>query len=298
MNEQKKPNLFIIGAPKCGTTSMIHYVGQHPEVFVSPVKEPHFFNTDSGHRFYFSEDNYLELFGSATAEHKYRCEGSVWYLYSKEAIDNILKFNSKAKFIIMLRSPVEMFFSLHQELLFGGSEDIKSAVEAWNLQEQRKSGNNIPFGCKDPSFLQYGQSCKLGQQVQSLQDKVSRENITYVLLDDLKTNPNKAYRHILKFLNINEKVLESYEIVNIKKVRKSYALSKFFIWFTKLKSRLGIKGGFGIATAINKHNVSYNISISEKEKNLLISELKKYFDDDICLLEGLINRDLTYWKTI
>lgn len=41
-----KPNFFIVGAPKCGTTSLAHWLAGHPQVFMSPVKEPHFFNTD------------------------------------------------------------------------------------------------------------------------------------------------------------------------------------------------------------------------------------------------------------
>ena len=62
----RKPNLFILGAPKCGTTSIAYYLNQHPEIFVSPYKEPHYFNLDSEYRFTFSEKQYLENFKNAT----------------------------------------------------------------------------------------------------------------------------------------------------------------------------------------------------------------------------------------
>src|SRR6476620_1237476 len=122
----KKPNLFILGAPKCGTTSMAYYLSQHPEIFVSPYKEPHYFNLDSEYRFTFSEKQYLENFKNATSFHKYLVDASVWYLYSKVAVDEILKYNPESKFIVMLRNPVDMFYSLHQQLLFSGIENINS----------------------------------------------------------------------------------------------------------------------------------------------------------------------------
>jgi hypothetical protein len=128
-----KPNLFVIGAPTCGTSSLLHYLATHPKVFVSKVKEPHFFNSDSKHRYFYSIESYLKLFEKATPLHKYRCEGSVWYLYSKSAIDEILKFDPDAKFIIMLRNPVFMYFSIHQELYFGGAENNRSPIKAWYL---------------------------------------------------------------------------------------------------------------------------------------------------------------------
>ncbi len=293
---QKEPNFFIIGAPKCGTTSMIHYLSQHPSIFVSPVKEPHFFNTDSTHRYFFTTDTYLSLFNEAKPQHSIICEGSVWYLYSEKAIDNILSFNPNAKFLVMLRNPVDMFFSLHQELLFGGSENEKSAAKAWKLQTERKKGNKIPSGCSDPKLLQYRDACKLGFQVKRALTKIKPNNIFFVRLDELKINPDKVYNNVLDFLEILPKSLESYEVVNPKKMRKFPLLSRFFIHFTQLKKSLGIKGGFGLASAINKRNVSYNKEINSIEKRDLENELQAYFYEDICLLETLLNKDLTHWK--
>ena len=45
-NNLKKPNLFIIGAPKCGTTFLYYYLRQHPDIFFPSFKEPHFFGSD------------------------------------------------------------------------------------------------------------------------------------------------------------------------------------------------------------------------------------------------------------
>src|SRR6056297_204893 len=97
----KKPNFFIIGAPKCGTTSMARYLGEHPDIFFSDPKEPNFFNTDFSEKIRITTEikEYLKLFQGAD---KYRRvgEGTVWYFFSKEAILYILKFNPEAKFIL------------------------------------------------------------------------------------------------------------------------------------------------------------------------------------------------------
>lgn len=290
------PNLFVLGAPKCGTTSIVHYLGQHPKVYVSPVKEPHYFNTDSSHRYYFDESQYLKLFSEATAEHSYRCEGSVWYLYSEVAAKNILEYNPEARFVVMLRDPVTMYFSLHQELLFGGSENNPSAIAAWNLQKDRAEGKFIPHGCPEPALLQYGQVCSLGEQVRRLLVTVPRSRIHFMRLEDLKNDPETSYLGLQKFLNLNPHRLDSYEVVNKKKVRRSQTLARFFIWFTNLKKRLGIKGGLGVASAINKRNVVHDVSIDSGEAASLSPKLRYYFQEDINLLESLTGKDLTNWK--
>ena len=58
----RKPNLFLIGAPKCGTTSLASYLSDHPQIFVSDPKEPHFFNTDSENRKTWNWEEYEAIF--------------------------------------------------------------------------------------------------------------------------------------------------------------------------------------------------------------------------------------------
>ena len=292
------PNLFLIGAPKCGTTSMIHYLSQHPEVFVSAEKEPHYFNTDSGHRYHFDLDSYLSLFEEATTAQKYRCEGSVWYLYSEIAIQNILEFNPNAKFIVMLREPSSMFFSLHQELLYGGSENEASPKTAWELQAIRKEGKKLPLGSSDPRLLQYGEACSLGTQLARAMNLIPEKQLHYIFIDDLKSDSDKVFRTLQEFLGVTPISLETYKVVNKKKVRKSYVLSQFLIAATQLKKRLGIKGGLGFANALNRRNVTHDATLPNEELAALMPVLKKYFEREVTLLEELTQRDLSHWKPV
>jgi hypothetical protein len=296
-NVRRKPNLFLIGAPKCGTTSMVNYLNDHPEVFSSAIKEPHYFNTDSNHRYCDTLNQYLDLFSNATPKHKYLLEGSVWYLYSDVAIKNILEFNPDAKFMVMLRNPVSMFFSLHKELLFGGSETIKDPIEAWNLQNNRRYGINNPIGTIAREKLQYGDVCKLGKQAQKAADLIPTENLQFILLDDLIENPDKTFRNTCSFLNIKQISLKHYSIYNKSKSRRSNFLADLIRNTSHIKRKLGIKKGTGIARKINEMNTTNIEIINKKQKIAFTATLLDYFYKDIILLEKVINRDLKIWKS-
>lgn len=155
MNENiKKPNFFIIGAPKCGTTAMARYLGEHPDVFFSSPKEIHYFNTDFlNKRKKITEKVYLEKFFKGSENFKAVGEGSVWYLYSEEAVPNILKFNPKARFIVMVRNPISMFHSRFHQSLINSWENVKTPMEAWNLQWERKKSKSIPPFCRDKKLF-------------------------------------------------------------------------------------------------------------------------------------------------
>ena len=112
-----KPNLFIVGAPKCGTTFLYHYLKQHPEIYFPDFKEPHFFGSDlirKNGAYDLSLNNYKSLFNS---DKKIIGEASTFYIFSKNAAKEIYDFNPDAKIIIMLRNLVDLAYSLHSQLL-------------------------------------------------------------------------------------------------------------------------------------------------------------------------------------
>lgn len=294
----KRPNLFIIGAPKCGTTSLAHYLSQHQNIFLCPIKEPHYFNEDSGHRYFFDEKEYLRLFQDAQTEHEYLLEASVWYYISNTAIDNILKYNPDSRFIFMLRNPMELFFSLHRELLFGGAEDIKSPLKAWELQSKRRNGKAIPLGCTAPEMLQYQEVCSLGKHLQTLTQKIPIDRLHLVFMEDLKTDANKTYLEVLQFLGLPEIALSSYQIINIRKIRKYPFISSMIVWLSALKRKLGITRGIGLAGRINRANVTTKLTVDAAMENKLKEVLNPIFLEDIEILEKLTNRNLNHWKNL
>lgn len=103
----QRPNFFILGAPKAGTTAMAQWLSEHPDVFMSAIKEPQFFNADHGGGFEGGLAEYLKLFAAASARHRVIGEGTVWYLYSRVAVKTILDVSPSARFLVMLRNPVD-----------------------------------------------------------------------------------------------------------------------------------------------------------------------------------------------
>ena len=287
-----KPNFFIIGAPKCGTTSLAAWLAAHPQIYFSSVKEPHFFNTDHN-RFINSLESYEKLFSGATPGHKAIGEGSVWYLYSSNAVANIAAYNPAAKFIVLLRNPVEMAPSLHEELVFTGREDVADFAAAWRLQEPRRQGRNLPRMVWEPKYVQYGDLCSLGAQVERLFATVPRARVKLVFLEDLITDPAAAYRSILQFLGVDDDCRTDFKPVNQAKQRRWPSLLRVAWLVTTMKKAVGIEGGLGLWRRVDAYNRI------ERERMPINAEtrrmLQDYFRADIVKLQALAGRDLSHW---
>jgi hypothetical protein len=132
MSVEMWPNLFVIGAGRSGTTSLWHYLGQHPDVFMSPKKEPWFFARPRGRPFVSDAREYLNLFADAHSE-RYRGEASVSYLWARDAPFAIARASPGAKIVVSLRDPVQRAYSAYLFAVRHGLER-RSFVEA--LEEE------------------------------------------------------------------------------------------------------------------------------------------------------------------
>lgn len=211
----KQPNFFIVGAPKCGTTALSAYLSEHPNIFFCSPKEPHYFADDlAGHRPVSEIDAYLRLFSDAGPEHLAVGEGSVFYLYSSTALKNIHQFCPTAKIIVMQRNPVDLVQSLHQQYLHGLYEDEADFAKAWELQEQRRQGKNIPRLCRQPELLMYGDLGKLGAQMNRLYSIFPESQIKLIKFDDFASSTSTVYRDVLEFLDIPDDGRRAFPPVN------------------------------------------------------------------------------------
>jgi hypothetical protein len=198
----------IVGAPRCGTTALSRYLGQHPEVRFSAPKEPHFFSTahldDLGHVELesFVEEEYLERFFPSRSNGHLLAEGSVSYLYAAERMQRILQLWPDAKFIISVRDPMEMLPSLHRRMIYNGDETVEDFDRAWDLVPERRNGRRIPRSCVDPRFLDYEEIGRLGKHVERFLDAVGRERCFVSVYDEFAADPAGQYRRILDFLGL------------------------------------------------------------------------------------------------
>jgi Sulfotransferase domain len=290
----RKPNFFIIGAPKCGTTSLSAWLGDHPKIFMSPTKEPHFFNADDRQAIR-TLDDYEALFCGATEEHISIGEASVWYLSSAQAVPAILRYQPEAKFIVMLRSPVEMAPALHGEMLLSGLEYERSFSTAWNLQEERRQGRRIRGSWARRRFL-YGEICSLGMQLQRLYETVSFPTVLTIILDDIRIDPRHEYLRVLRFLGVPDDGRQDFPIYNSASTFRYPRIQRVAYPILHLKDRLGVSSGFGLWTRVE------NLMRMERPREPLapemLSVLSEHFSKDVELLGQLLGRDLREWLAV
>jgi hypothetical protein len=207
----------IVGAPRCGTTSLAMLLKQHPGICFSSVKEPHFFSQydltglpdDELKRRV--DDHYLSRYFSAcVGSRPLLAEASVTYLYAPERMEPILRLWPDAKFIIAVRDPLEMLPSLHHRLLYLGDETVTDFAKAWKLNAQRAQGRSIPRTCVDPRWLRYDLAGRLGTYVENFFEAVGRERCLVVVFDDLATDPAGTHRQMLDFLGLPAQELQNY----------------------------------------------------------------------------------------
>jgi hypothetical protein len=197
-----KPDFFIVGAPKCGTTALFNYLAAYPSVFMPENKEPNYFCTDLpryGHVATLTE--YEALFASAQP-HALTGEASALYLYSKVAISGVITHNANAKIIVMLRNPIEAARSMHAFQWSYELEDVFDFEEAWRLQKARLEGRDLPPRWPYPDHLQYGALYSYAPQVRRLLAHVPRDKCLFLLFEEFFADPSRHFARVLEFLGL------------------------------------------------------------------------------------------------
>ncbi len=246
MNRGRYPDFFILGAPKCGTTTLARWLSGHPGVFMSVPKEPHYFNDDMANRNIRTDRQYRALFRKVMPHHLVSGEASTWYLFSRRAVPRIEQMCREPRYIVMTRDPVQMANSLYVHNLRHLYEDAPSFERAWELQEERLSGKAIPRSCREPMFLQYKQVCSLGEQIQRLFEYSPADRVLHIDLGGLQREPAVQYRRVLKFLGVAADGREQFGRENEARVARSLILQRVLLAGGRLRRAMGIRQGVGL----------------------------------------------------
>ena len=230
-----QPNLFIVGQPKSGTTALHQFLGQHPEIYMSSIKEPHFFCSDfhlesdrayGKQRFYDfrNESAYLQLFNRAKNV-KVAGESSTNYLYSQVAAQKIHNFNSAAKIIIILREPAQFLYSLHSHYVKFTEENEPDFLTALALETKRKQEEALSPRVTSPSYLYYSQRVQYYQQVKRYYDRFDSKQIKVIIFEEFKSANERVVREVLEFLEVEPNFTPEYAAVNVNKEVKFKAVN-------------------------------------------------------------------------
>ena len=241
------PNLFIAGLPRSGTSSLHSYLNQHPDIFMTSIKEPNYFATDfqkesdSYHkkRLYFpyrTKDKYLRLYKKWKNE-VIAGEASWTNLYSNLSAKMIHNFSPNAKIIITLREPVDFLYSYHSAATFALGEHISDFQTALAAEDDRKKGKHLGKRVIVPSWLFYSEFIKYSDQVKRYFSVFNKSQIRVVIFDALTKKTSQNYKNILEFLNVNPYFIPDFNTVNPNKVMKWPRLKRFVLdspYFRKL----------------------------------------------------------------
>jgi len=301
------PTIFIVGAPRCGTTSLQGYLAAHPRVFMCDPKEPHHFGPDLLVRWnpHAKREAYLQLFNRARDDQQ-AGEASPLYLYSKTAPHEIKAFSPSAKIIILLRDPVQMVQSLHEHSLFLLNEDLVDLEQALAAESDRRLGRRIPSYCNAPLVLQYTTLARYSEHVERYQEVFGRERVRCILFEDLKNDPERVYRETLAFLGLEPAGSPNFKAHNPGRRWRSQRLARLTLapYFLGLHLCFRLPPGRARTAALTLLGLLFHLPLkanSDQAPRLsalpfeLRSALRERFRDDIERLAGILGRDLSSW---
>ena len=291
------PNLLIVGAAKSGTTSLHNYLKQHPEIFMSNHKEPHFLiNKEIGEnripKGVKKLNEYSSLFdGSDTF--KYRGESSAMYLqFPNIAIKNIKKYLEKdLKIIIMLRNPIDRAFSGYQH------------VKRFNVDEELTFAQALDV-CEDRYFKQTSLTpatryIHIGMYydfVKKFMHSFS-DQIHVIIYDDFITDTQNELSKVFSFLKVKKidvNITEKYMVGGWK--WKNRFFKNTFMKKSFLKKIIKIIAPFEFLRIFLNDLFKYLFTMPDDKMDISVrKKLQNIYKNDVINLSKLLNRDLNFW---
>jgi len=278
---------------------MARWLGEHPQIYFSPVKEPFYFSEDIYQNFDSWKD-YVHLFDGVQPEHLAVGEGSSTYLFSNIAVPKIEEKFENPRHIVMIRNPVDMAFSLHEQQIISMNENITDFQTAWRLSPERRAGRQVPIGCKSNLLLDYQAFCQLGSQLERLFLLVPWERVLVLVLDDIRIDARKEYQKTLQFLGVPDDDRTDFPVYNpAKKWRSRWQgrLVKSFsrtVGYLKNRKRWLRIPSLGIVEFLKKHTLIYRDRSPMSEE--FRRELEAFYLEDVKKISQLLHRDcISLW---
>jgi hypothetical protein len=203
-----------------------------------------------------------------------------------------LEFDESAKFIFMVRNPIDLAVALHAENRKAGWEGLGKFEDAWRAQDVRR---RAPIARNPHSFL-YGDVAKLGVQLERAMELIPRENLHVVVYDDFAKNPLNCYKGVLAFLGLDYDGRVEFPVVNAKQTYRAMWFNRFIVSVSDTMGpnaplQNGLVRAAGFLRRLNVVSRAY-----EGPSGPFRAELHDYFCEDIALLGRLIGRDLSTWR--
>lgn len=285
--------MFIVGAAKSGTTSLAHYLDQHPQIFITPIKEPFYFVQGTGIETY---EEYLDLFQGAGAADVIG-DASTGYLFEEGAAKRINESFGGSKVIIMLRDPVEMAFSYWQYMFLIGNES-KSFEEAIS-EEARRYRSTEEFRKQAvrwwASYL-YLERASYYLQLKAYLETFGPERVRVCIFEEFYKDPKTACRELFTFLGVDERFIPKF-----KKVNEGGEMRSLFLRYLRNREFPLLKKITPITWRYKARGFLLRLNIRKGKKSRMSpftrERLIAYFRDDVRNVEHLLGRPITQWQS-
>ena len=296
----KKPNFIIAGFPKCGTTSLFHYLKQHPEIFMPNQKELHFFTQPQIHKLnkgpkdkvvkqphIKSEKEYLELFKSVKDEVAVG-DASPSYINYPENFGMIKQYLNDPKVIVIVRDPIDRAYSnyLHLKRELRETMDFFSALK--NEDNRREESYS--------DFWYYRFNSTYYKKI--LMAKKTFSNVLVLTSEEFKKNPEITLKKVYSFLGVksivNKQALETK--FNVGGYYKKNLITSLIFQPSRFKNALKkiIKPTRGIKMLLSRFSRLFQIKQPSIDQDSL-NYLKKHFSKEINNLKKM-NIDVSKWR--
>jgi hypothetical protein len=290
------PSIFLVGAPKCGTTALYTYLRAHPDVFMSPLKEPQFFAEDllGNQRNVRNWESYLALFDAAGRRRA--GEASTCYLGSASAAAKIKDFSPAAQILIMLRNPLEVMQAEHATRILGGTETVVDLASALAADEQ--DGPGAVALRHRPRGMRYREIVRFAPQVAKYFGTFGRENVHVIIYDDFSSDTAKAYREMLSFLGLQTGFEPRFRRVNSHRRIRSMTVHRLLL---APPAGVRVVGHAVMPQRIRRlagdclRRLNASVEPRPAISQQLSAKLRREVEPDVDTLSRLLNRDLSGW---
>jgi Sulfotransferase domain len=290
----RKPDFFIVGAAKSGTTSLYRHLIQHSAIFMPELKEPHFFGEWHPAPGVKDLEEYLSLFVGVPEEIQ-AGEATTAYLYSSTCAQEIKRFQPIAKIIMILRNPVDRAYSNYWEQRQGKYWESREPVETLGFEEaleaepdRIKEGWGYAF-----HYIACG---RYAEQVARYLDVFGNDAVRVYLFEDLVADAEAVCRNVFSFLEVEPdypiKVAKAY---NPSGPSRSALLSKLIYDRLSIKEPVKKVVPITVRRSVKEWLRAKNVGPTPKMNPETRSRLQGVFRNDILRLEKLIGRDLSNW---
>lgn len=283
----RKANFFIVGAPKCATTSVYRYLDSHPMVFMSKPKELNYFSAEDikEQGLYYKErvistrTDYDNVFDKACGE-KILGDASVSYFHYSSVPERIYEYNRKAKILIILRDPVERAYSHY--LMDKRLGYIDTSFE--DVFHNRGSFTN--------HFQQYFQLSLYFIPVARYMKYFGERNVKVLFDVDIMNDTELVLSELSDFLGIQNVGYAMNRQHNTYKEPRNAIVSALYSsgYIRRMAQKIVPRS----VSASFKRYIFKNTDKPEVEESFK-RELYRFYHDDITQLEKLIDKDLSYW---